>query len=183
MDPVTASLVLGGVQMGADLGGAFLGDYQNRKAAKKQYKYWKWSTFEGPGLRMAGLRQAGLNPILAAGSSAAQSMSPGMSARNVHMSKLSDSVSSASDAGIKKRQLGLVDAQIDTARAQQRMFENQAAKFHWEASSASVQAYKDKLLATAYEKPIVQKFAPFLRAYAESGLPASSAFQLLRLFK
>ena len=72
MDPVTASLILGGASSATNIGGQLIGNYSGRKGAKRAAKYARWNSAWAaqnlPAMQMAGLRKAGLNPILAAGS-------------------------------------------------------------------------------------------------------------------
>ena len=72
MDPVTGSLMLGGLSSATNVGSQLLGNYSGRKAGKRAAKYARWNAAWAaqnlPALQMKGLRDAGLNPILAAGS-------------------------------------------------------------------------------------------------------------------
>lgn len=183
MDPLTASLILGGASSATDIGGQLLSGYQGRKSAKRAAKYARWNSAWAaqnlPSLQMEGLRKGGLNPILAAGNVGknyqvgAGSPGPiGQSGGGADYSRGYQSVSSAK----------LAKEQRNTQREMTRYYGNMADREHWRAISSSVDAYKDKLLSKAYDNPAVQRTAPFLRAYSESGLPASSAMQLFNNF-
>lgn len=127
---------------------------------------------------MQGFRDAGLNPILAAGRFSGAT-SPGTGTPGpVGQSSGTNFSSSYRDAASAK----LAKAQMRTQDEMTRYYSSMADKEHWESISSSVKAYKDKLLSKAYDNPVVQKTAPYMRAYSESGLPASSAMQLFNNF-
>lgn len=177
MDPVTGAIVSSGIQSGSDVGSAFLGNYFNRKASKRQYKYWRWSVLEGPSLQVAGLRKAGLNPILAAGGSSASSMSPGLSAQNVHASNMANTMSSAATLSLARKQAQLLDAQTDKEKNQSNMYANLASAAGWDALNKSFDTYKNELTTKVYEGKIGQKILPILRAMSESGVGISDVIR------
>ncbi|AXL14454.1 DNA pilot protein [Microviridae sp.] len=160
----------------SSIGSGLLGAAGSEFSAKQNYRYDKKTAQQSPSWHVSGLRKAGLNPILAAGGS--PTLGSGHS--NVQPPSISSSAKDLSGSRLATSQKNLVREQQTTAKKLGDLYDKQAEKAHWEASSASVQAFKDSLLSKAYDNPLVQKTAPFLRAYSESGLPASSAFKLIK---
>lgn len=184
MDPATATLIAGGAQSGSAIASQLIGGYQGRKSAKRAAKYARWNTAWAernvPSLRMQGLRAAGLNPILAAGGSS--TMAPGAAGpigspgQGVDLSSTS---AKGAQAALNREQINLTKEQRQTSRKLGDLYEKQAGKAHWEALSSSVQAYKDELLSRAYDSPMVQRVAPYMRAFSESGLRPDLVFGTL----
>lgn len=172
MDPVTASLYLGGLSSATTIGSAFLQDSFSQSASKKAYKYWKWGQEIGPQLRMRGLRKAGLNPILAAGGSSAgaAAFGGGLTARGLAANNLANSVSSAASLSLARKQGRLLDAQTDKERSMQSMYGNLSNAAHWDALNKSYETFKNSLTTKAYETKIGGKALPVLRALNESGV-------------
>ena len=160
------------------IGGSALGAASAAMSAKMNYRYAKKYAENSPMWQMAGLRKAGLNPILAAAKFGGSNNAMPVSAMDLAGSTEKVSSSSAKDSASK-----LSDEMSNTEKAKQDLLQKQIDKAHWEAFSASVQAFKDDLLRGAYEKSVVQKIAPVLRAFSESGAGLSSAAAVGRLLK
>ncbi|AXL14449.1 DNA pilot protein [Microviridae sp.] len=110
---------------------------------KQQYRYSKKERQQGPSWDVAGLRKAGLNPILAAGvrGGSSHGVAP-MSAADVAKSAEAYSSSSAKDSQGKlmKKQKELTDEQINTEISKQNVNSALSEKTRNEAYSAMVDA-------------------------------------------
>lgn len=170
--------IVGGIASSA-VGAA--GEYfAGRDSQKRQFKLNRRERLEGPGWDVRGLRNAGLNPILAYGKGHSSS---GVGGFSVRPHDIAGQVEKFSASSAKDAQKEVSNEVVKTEQKKQELLDKQIDKTHWESSSASSQAFRDQLLAKAYNNPLVQKTAPIMRAYSESGLPVSSAFQLFKLLK
>lgn len=123
-----------------------LADYFNRRSMAQQYKYAIKGMKEAPSARVAGLRAAGLNPILAAGSAGAGGVDV---SSDLNVQNNQSSVGSMDDwlnlkYGKKQRQ-----AEIDLLKSQERRqnADASAAKMNAEANQWRVMNANDMVQA------------------------------------
>lgn len=196
MDPViTGALIGAGGNALSTAGGNLMSDYSGRRAAKRQYKYWRWGQFEGPSLRMQGLRKAGINPIHAAGGGsmgAGGAFAPGMSPPRISSPDVSGGAASGSEVMRKRKlyqaELKLLQTQTDreeaTKRAQDELaglYYNQSSAAHYESLIKSLEAYFRKRESDVYAIPGVGHVLPFLRAFNNVGVSLNSIFPRPRI--
>ena len=100
----TALIASTGMQIGASGLGALYGSKQAKRSAKRQYRYQMAALLNGPSYQVAGLRRAGLNPILAAtggfGGNLSSMSAPMPSTPSVDMPDVASSAKDVSQAGV-----------------------------------------------------------------------------------
>lgn len=148
-------------------------------SAKQQYKYAKKWAQKGPGYNVQGLRDAGLNPILAAKNPAGGG---GPNIGPIAAPDPAGDVSKLSSAVQAKKMTKLLDEQINTEITKQNVNSAQTQKTISEAYSAMADA---RVREKSGNIQLNSKFLQVLDAINRSGGfgAASSASQLFRLLK
>lgn len=173
MDPVTATLIVGGASSATDIAGSFISGFQGRKSAKRAAKYARWNSAWAaqnlPGLQMEGLRAAGLNPILAAGRFGG-AVSPGTGtpasigqSSGVDFSRVYSNVSSAK----------LAREQRETQEQMTDYYRHLAKKTKEEARTSKSQAALDESYSDNVSKSTTMQVLDWLRRL---GLTPHSSF-------
>jgi len=119
MDPVTLSLVaaplVGGV---VSAFGASNANKANLRIAREQMAFQERMSSTARQREVADLRAAGLNPVLAAGGSGASTPGGASATMENVTGRLGESVSSAAGAMLARKQLQLLDAQVNLTQQQ-----------------------------------------------------------------
>lgn len=141
------------------VGGSLLGMAGSQFDRHQDYKYAKRTREQGPSQQVAGLRKAGLNPILATGSLG------GVSSAGSHSSKPADvagSIDKVSSAELRKSQQKLLNEQ-------KRESYWRAEREKYTAMSADYKARMDADVRRIQDSPRGQKVLPRIKAFTEAG--------------
>lgn len=127
------------------VGSALAGAASSAFSQAQQYRYQKRWALRGPGYQMQGLRDAGLNPILAAGSIGGGA--GGGQVSPISPPDVAGGVSSALQARYLASQSKFADAQTQTETTKQNLNSAAATREAWQAESARVDAYLKRIQA------------------------------------
>ena len=183
MDPLILSSA---IDAGSGFAGQAFGNYSGRKSSKRAAKYQRWNAAwaanELPSMQVAGLRKAGLNPILAVGGMRAGQMpsvpAPQIAANN-RMDSIAQSAERLSSAALKNKTKELTNEQVNLTKTQQVETANRALKEAALASSAIAQKTIDEMTANVYQTRVGRAILPILRASKEAGLRPDLMFGAL----
>lgn len=148
---------------------------------KQQYGYQKQWAKKGPGYQMQGLRDAGLNPILATGSFGGSNS--GVSGFNTSAPDVARSLSSISSAKLNKAQIALVNEQRGKVQDERQKVRSETAVSSAMATILGNKAARDIMSTDEYVK--MRNVLPKVQAFSEAGGSATvnSALQLFKLLK
>jgi len=162
----TPAVIGGGIQMA----GGIIGSAVSARQAAKQRSFQKWMMKNRYQLQMQDMREAGLNPILAAGASppspAGAAASVGNPAAGV-VASAKDAMRAKSEVGLLRRQNELAEAQTKNQKQQEAYMKNHAeaeaynidasehnaSRAMFEAASARERLRMDQIRGNVYGHP------------------------------
>lgn len=149
---------------------------------KQQYGYQKQWARKSPGYHVRGLKDAGLNPVLAAGSFGSGS-GGNVSGFSASAPDIARSMSNISSAKLNKAQIDLVNEQRGKVEDERYKVRNETAVASAMATILGNKASRDIMSTDEYIR--MRKVLPKIQAFSEAGgsTTFNSALQLFKLFK
>lgn len=145
MGPGAIALASSASNTAGNIGGQVLGYGFGKKSAKKQLKYQKWAAAEMPSYHVAGLKKAGLNPILA--------VNPGGSLPNISATSAGSNVrADLADAYQKSSAAALVREQRKKVTDERNYLKAETALKNAQRRSADANANLDENFSRSVNK-------------------------------